>query len=179
MSMAFFVGMKSKDGLTKVGAVIVTGEHQIVSVGYNGFPRGVNDDEPTRRERPLKYLYSVHSERNALYNAHYVGASVKGCTLYTPWLPCTVCAQSIIQEGLSRVVHYYSRENGMGHQPIVNTDGREDWGKMAIESDKMFYESGVVCERYKGPLYTGSIVQVCNGVISTPVDERSEKEKML
>jgi dCMP deaminase len=172
MSMAFFVGMKSKDPLSKVGAVIVTNEHQIVSVGYNGFPRGVNDEDTKRHERPMKYWWSIHAERNSIYNASYTGASVKGCTLYTQWFPCTVCAQTIINAGIKRVVHYYPRENGMGHQPSVNVGvEREDWARMAIESDMMFYESGVQAELWHGPLFCGPIVQVCNGVLSTPKKE--------
>jgi len=173
MTMAFFVGMKSKDRLTKVGAVIVSPNHQVVSVGYCGFPRGINDDIDQRHTRPSKYFYTLHAERNSVYNALYVGASVKGCWMYTPWYPCPVCAQTIIQSGISRVIHYYDRENGMGQETNVNVDLREPWAKLALESDQMFCESGVMTEKFHGKLYRDPIIQVCNGVLSPLPEEEA------
>jgi dCMP deaminase len=96
----------SKDRSRKVGAVIVDSDNQLITQGYNGFPRGVNDDIDCRHERPSKYDYTEHAERNALYNAARIGVSVKGCTIYTQLFPCVDCARGIIQTGLSRVVTY-------------------------------------------------------------------------
>lgn len=96
----------SKDRSHKVGCVIVDKDNQLITQGYNGFPRGVNDDIDCRHERPSKYDYTEHAERNALYNAARIGVSVKGCTIYTQLFPCVDCARGIIQTGLSRVVTY-------------------------------------------------------------------------
>ncbi len=96
----------SKDKSTKVGAVIVNQDNRLVSQGYNGFPSGVNDNIPVRYERPLKYIYTEHAERNALYNACSMGTSTKGCTMYTQLFPCFDCARGIIQSGIIRLVTY-------------------------------------------------------------------------
>ena len=72
----------SKDPSTKVGAVIVGENKQIISQGYNGFPRGVDDTEERYNNREIKYKMVVHAEMNAILNALYNGSSVKGATLY-------------------------------------------------------------------------------------------------
>lgn len=95
----------SKDTSTKVGCVVVDPDSRaMVSVGYNGLPRGVNDEVPERFERPAKYLWTEHSERNAIYNAARRGTSTEGCTMYMPWFPCADCARAIVQSGISRLV---------------------------------------------------------------------------
>lgn len=95
----------SKDPSTKVGAIIVGDKDQIVSQGYNGFPRGFNDSNERYFTRSLKYKYTIHAEANAIYNALYNGASVEGCTIYVHGLPpCLECAKAIVQSGIKRVV---------------------------------------------------------------------------
>jgi dCMP deaminase len=93
----------SKDPSTKLGSVIVDDKKRIVSVGYNGFPRGVFDFEERYDDRPTKYLFVAHAERNALDNAPMM---VDNCTLYVTLLPCNECAKSIIQKGITKVVTY-------------------------------------------------------------------------
>ena len=93
----------SKDPSTKLGSVIVDDKKRIVSVGYNGFPRGVFDYEERYNDRPTKYLFVAHAERNALDNAPMM---VDGCTLYVALEPCVECAKSIIQKGIKKVVTY-------------------------------------------------------------------------
>ena len=89
----------SKDPSTKVGAVIVGDKHQIVSQGYNGFPRGFKDSLDRLENKPVKYQYTIH---NALYN----GSCVNGSTIYVHGLPCCIeCAKAIIQSGIKRVVY--------------------------------------------------------------------------
>lgn len=105
ISMAFHVAAWSKDRSRKVGAVIVDNRQVVVALGWNGFPRGINDDVPYRHERPVKYLWTEHAERNALYNAAASGSKVEGCTLYTVLFPCADCARGIIQTGIKRVVY--------------------------------------------------------------------------
>ena len=93
----------SKDPSTKLGSVIVDDKKRIVSVGYNGFPRGVEDLEERYEDRPTKYLFVAHAERNALDNAPMM---VDNCTMYVTLLPCNECAKSIIQKGITKVVTY-------------------------------------------------------------------------
>jgi len=103
LDLAEHISQWSYDPRTKVGAVIVDNKKRVVSMGYNGFPRGVQDLESRYEDRPTKHLFVCHAERNALDNAPH---SVEGCTLYVPLLPCNQCAMSIIQNGISRVVTY-------------------------------------------------------------------------
>lgn len=108
LDIAEVVRKKSKDPSTKCGAVIVGRDKQIVSTGFNGFPRGIDEDDPSRWERPVKYQFVEHAERNAIYNAARTGVSLAGCTVYLvglgpPTLPCVECAKAIIQSGIKRV----------------------------------------------------------------------------
>jgi len=102
--LAIHVSGWSKDRSTKVGCVIVGPHHEVRSLGYNGFPRGVDDDSDERHERPAKYLWTEHAERNAIYNAARCGIALEGCVLYVPWHPCTGCARAIVQSGITEVV---------------------------------------------------------------------------
>lgn len=109
LDLADHIAQWSKDPRTKVGAVIVNEKKRVVSVGYNGFPRGVHDDEDRYEDRPTKHLFVAHAERNALDNAPLM---VDGCTMYVPLLPCNQCAISIIQKGIARVVTYLPDRDG-------------------------------------------------------------------
>jgi dCMP deaminase len=76
-------------------------------MGYNGFPRGVDDNVKQRNERPAKYAYTEHGERNAIYNAARHGTATLGSTMYTQGVPCADCSRAVIQAGVSRVVAYW------------------------------------------------------------------------
>jgi dCMP deaminase len=105
MQIAEHVATRSKDPATQVGAVLVR-DRNIISTGYNGFPRGVNDNIPERYERPSKYDWAVHAESNALLTAARFGASTAGTTIYvTPLAPCKECAKAISQSGVKEVVY--------------------------------------------------------------------------
>ena len=107
MGVAFLAGMRSKDPSTQVGACIVSADNKILSIGYNGFPIGCSDDEfPWAREGSEidnKYLYTTHSELNAILN--YRGGSLEGAKLYVSLFPCNECAKAIIQAGIKTVVY--------------------------------------------------------------------------
>ena len=103
LDLAHHVSQWSKDPSTKVGAVIANEQHQVLSLGYNGFPRGVEDRESRYNDRTTKLLFVAHAERNALDNAY---VDVRGATLYTSLCPCNECAKSIIQKGIKRVVSH-------------------------------------------------------------------------
>ena len=94
----------SKDTSTKVGAVIVDDVRNVRATGYNGIARGLSDDVPERFERPTKYFWVEHAERNAIYAAARRGESLEGCTLYCNHSPCADCARAIIQSGIKSVV---------------------------------------------------------------------------
>lgn len=95
----------SKDQSTKVGCIIVGQQNEILTTGYNGMPRGVNDDVEQRHERPIKYSWFEHAERNAIYNAARIGTSLLGSRAYiTSLCPCCDCARGIIQAGIKTIV---------------------------------------------------------------------------
>lgn len=98
------VGSRSKDPNTQLGCIIVGPAHEIRSTGYNSFPRGIRDDVPERLERPAKYLWIEHAERNAICNAARAGTATERCTIYVEIMPCMDCARAIVQAGISEVV---------------------------------------------------------------------------
>lgn len=104
MDLARLVSSRSKDRSTQTGCVIVGATNEIRSTGYNGFPRGVNDEAEERHARPEKYLWTEHAERNAIYNAARVGTPLAGCRIYLPWIPCMDCARAIVQAGIVEVI---------------------------------------------------------------------------
>lgn len=107
LALANTVSMFSKDPSTKVGAVIVDDDNRVISIGYNGFPKGIRDDNRLSN-RELKYEMIVHAEANALL---FANAPVRGCTIYTwPFQPCSRCASLIIQAGIRRVVSVESKD---------------------------------------------------------------------
>ena len=105
LDLAETVSSWSKDPSRKIGAVAVGSKGQILSQGYNGFPRGIDDSEERYNDKETKYTYIVHAEMNVIYNATYNGVSLDGSTLYVTGLPvCSECAKGIIQTGIKRVV---------------------------------------------------------------------------
>lgn len=123
MGVAMLSAMRSKDPNTQVGACIVSEEHKILSMGYNGFPIGCSDDEfPWVREgEPYdnKYFYTTHSELNAILN--YRGGSLEGSRMYVTLFPCNECAKAIIQAGIRTVVY---ADNKYAASPSVRASQR-------------------------------------------------------
>jgi len=121
----------SKDPSKKVGAIIVGNHGQVLSQGYNGFPRGMDDDPKYYDDREKKYERIVHAEVNAIYNATRNGVSLDGSTMFVYGLPtCHECAKAIIQVGISEVV--------MGWEKIPHK-----WQKSCHLAEKFFDESKV------------------------------------
>ena len=102
--LAQLVAQWSKDESRKVGCVIVDQQKIVLSLGYNGFPRGIDDKIESRKQRPLKYFFTEHAEKNAIFNAASVGRNLKGSTLYCTLFPCAECAKAIIQSGISEII---------------------------------------------------------------------------
>ena len=114
MGVALLSSQRSKDPGTQVGACIVNQDKKIVGVGYNGFPRGVDDDEfPWDREGAFldtKYPYVCHAELNAILNS--ISRDLKGCTIYVALFPCNECAKAIIQSGITEIVYLSDKYAG-------------------------------------------------------------------
>lgn len=129
LELAEHVATWSKDPRTQVGAVVVDDKKRVVSVGFNGFPRGVLDLAERLDNREVKYTFVAHAERNALDNAPIM---TDGCTLYSPLFPCSECAKTIIQKGIKRVVS----------RPIFEDVPKFRWDITVL----MFKEAGVEYE---------------------------------
>jgi dCMP deaminase len=143
MNMAYLVAMKSKDNSTHIGAVVVGEDNEVRSVGYNSFVRGLDDNVPERQERPEKYLFFEHAERNAIYNATLCGVSLKGCKIYTNGLPCCDCARGIIQSGIKEVI--IDKKWDDGNYGI--------WVEQAEKSKIMFNETNVKIRYWDGEIF--------------------------
>lgn len=124
--MARLVATWSKDDSSGVGAVIVSPDHRIVSVGFNGYPKGVNDVILNREQ---KLARTIHAEANAL---HFAGKDVSGCHIYVTHPPCSHCAAHLIQRGIVEV--YY---------PDPDQHFMDRWGDSFYESLTMLTEAGV------------------------------------
>jgi dCMP deaminase len=135
MQMVYLVASKSKDKSTKIGTVL-TRNNRIVSVGYNGLPSGVNDNVPSRYERPEKYSWTEHSERNSIFAAAKYGISTDGCTLYSQGIMCADCGRAVIQAGVKQVVVHRPFE-----QLFHTLSGQ--WDESCAISEAMFREAGV------------------------------------
>ena len=108
MGVAMLSAQRSKDPNSQVGCCIVSPTNRILSMGYNGFPNGCEDDEfpwGKTAEDPYdnKYAYVAHSELNAILN--YRGGSLEGSKLYVTLFPCNECAKAIIQAGIREVIY--------------------------------------------------------------------------
>lgn len=150
--MANLIAMKSKDPSTHCGAVIVGPDNEVRSTGYNSFVRGIDDEVPERYERPEKYLWIEHAERNALYNAARMGTSTRNCVMFTTLYPCMDCARAIVQSGIKKVVYM---------DPAL--EHAQEWLEAARERVPiLFSEAGVSHVKYNGPLIT-NIQRLVNG----------------
>jgi len=105
LKLAQHIASWSKDPSTKVGCVIVGPDREIVSTGYNGFPRGVSDDSSRYDDRNTKLHLICHAEENAVAHAARIGVSLRNTTAYVTWPPCPRCARSLVQAGVTKVVH--------------------------------------------------------------------------
>ena len=107
MGIAILSAKRSKDPSTQVGACIVDPSNKVVSIGYNGMPRGVDDDKiPWGHGEGLesKYLYVCHAEFNAILNTRD-GSALQGCRIYVTLFPCNECAKAIIQTGIREIIY--------------------------------------------------------------------------
>ena len=160
LAISHVVAKRSKDTSTKLGAVIVGPDQEIRSTGYNCFPRGINDAAPERYERPEKYKWIEHAERNAIYNAARMGTPLKDCSIYVAWIPCTACSRAIIQVGIVEVV-------------VEDPDVPERWRDDFTRSLTMLDEAGVRVRR----LNDSTILRPADILGAPPKDEESGATK--
>ena len=131
LTLAQLVGSWSKDPSTQVGCVIARPDHTVASLGFNGFPKGVQDRPEHYRDREFKYPRIVHAEANAIVHAT---ESLRGYSLYVyPLLPCGSCAGLIIQRGISEVITSLTGD----------ADTVKRWKDQAAVALEMFRDAGV------------------------------------
>lgn len=135
LRLAHEVSTWSKDRTTQVGAVIVGDDKTPGPYGYNGFPRNVDDDAEDRHQRPTKYRWTEHAERNAIYNAARIGMGLKGCTMYVTHVPCADCARAIVQVGIREVVVDQACQEDRGFN--------DRWDEDSQVTREMLKEAGV------------------------------------
>lgn len=128
LKMASTVAHWSKDPKRRVGAVIADADHRVVSVGYNGFPRGLDDSPALLEDSQQKLLRTLHAEANALL---FAARSVAGCAAYVTYPPCSQCAAMLIQAGITRVVAF--------HPGAVSSKWAASWEA----AEQMMREAGV------------------------------------
>ena len=131
LELAKHIAGWSKDPSTKVGCVVVGEDREIRSTGFNGFPRGIEDDDERLTDREQKYPLICHAEENAIMHAARVGVSLRGCVAYVTWPPCTRCARSLIQAGVVEVIY------------PEGCEVPERWEKDFNTSNGMMEEAGV------------------------------------
>jgi len=105
LKLAKHISKWSKDPSTQVGCVVVGPDREIRSTGFNGLPRGIEDNNERLNDREIKYPLICHAEENAIMHAARIGISLKDCTAYVTWPPCTRCARSLIQAGISTIIY--------------------------------------------------------------------------
>jgi dCMP deaminase len=132
LELAKHISGWSKDPSTKVGCVVVGEDREIRSTGFNGFPRGINDDEERLTDRSQKYPLICHAEENAIMHAARIGISLKGSTAFVTWPPCSRCARSLIQAGIKEIVYPETKEIP------------ERWMEDFTISNGMLLEAGIV-----------------------------------
>jgi len=131
--LAMEVAELSKDPRTKVGAVVIDARGAVRAVGYNGFPRGVEDDPGRYADRDTKLLLVAHAEANAIANAAAVGTPLDGCGLVVTKYPCHECAKLVINAGIRQI-----------GAPAPGTDSA--WLKSNDIARLMFSEAGVAVQ---------------------------------
>ena len=146
----------SQDPSTQNAALLTDGGAGIIAMECNNIPKKVNDlDE--RWERPIKYHYVEHAERNVLYKAAMMGMPTIGLTMYCPWYACSDCARAIIQCGIKRVI---------GHKEYVDRTP-DRWKESCSIGMEMMQEAGIECFYWSGKV-GGRATVLVNGEEFSP-----------
>lgn len=151
MREAYTISARSKDTRTKIGAVLVK-DKEVISQGYNGPPRGLKDDVQSRLERPNKYFWFEHGERNAIFNCARRGQATMDTQLYTMGVPCACCARAAIQAGVKEIIVHNMWQQ---HEKQIY---REKWEESLKVSSEMLLEAGVKISVFEGTLGVKTIL---------------------
>ncbi len=134
MRMAYLIAERSKDPTTQAGSVIVNERNVVLGMGYNGWPRGIDNDSlpwaRTGEPEETKYPYVVHAEENAVYNTNL---QPRGGRIYCTLFPCGECAKTLIQTGIADVIY--------------DSDKHHD-DKLWVAARRLFDLAGVTCRQY-------------------------------
>jgi dCMP deaminase len=138
IGMADYVATKSKDGSTKVGAVLVRPDKTVAGIGFNGFPRRIKDhthmlEAKTDKGKALKYMRTVHAECNCLNNTR--DFDLTGYHLFVNGYPCADCALRICSTGIQYI--YYK----------ANADLETRWAESMLKSATLLYEAKLTVVR--------------------------------
>lgn len=139
MTLVVMVATKSKDPSTKCGAIIVSDDNRVLSIGYNGPPRGYPDQDAIKIKRPMKYHYWIHAEENALLNYNGSKSDLVDSTIYVTGKPCVRCLRGIIQSGVKHIV-FQSHDTPLAM--YTYEEGNEEaWDLLIEHSNVTFHES--------------------------------------
>jgi dCMP deaminase len=119
LNIAKAVSTKSKDPKCAVGAVIASSDNVVLSTGFNGFARGVEDDENVLANADEKIKLICHAEQNAIVNAARIGVSLQGASMFVTKFPCLACCNAIIQAGIT----------------LIRTDDNKYWDDDPLDGD--------------------------------------------
>ena len=152
MGMCFWVSLRSPDPSTKHGAILCNSSHQILGVGYNGFPRGCNDgDMPLTR--PEKYDIMIHAEENCLLNSQNLILGI-GHTMYITGFPCSRCFAKIIQCGIHKVVYGPVPSMCVQEEQIQLVEKLSNSGNVSLEEYMGNFDGLKNIDIFKGMLQT-------------------------
>lgn len=157
MRHVYLISTKSKDKHTKIGAVLVR-DRALISEGYNGLPRKINDEISERWERPEKYYWCEHGERNSIYHCAKNGIKTEGTTLYSMGVPCADCCRGLINSGIIEVVVHYQWEK------LGINKSNDKWKESIERSNVMFEEAGVKLREFDTILGISTLI---DGVYKT------------
>lgn len=150
-----YAAKHSTDLSTQNGAVLWAPNMGVVAQGANHFPYGVKST-PERLQRPLKYAFTEHAERNVLFACSRKGVRTTGLIMFCPWFACADCARAIIQCGVTKVI---------GHKQMFDATP-EHWKESIAQAFEMFTEAGTETELFDGEI--GGVQVRFNGAPFSP-----------
>ncbi len=147
LKIAYFKAKESANPSTQNGAVLINDKGDIILSAVNSFPEGVARTQE-RNVKPLRFKFSVHAERNVIFQAARLGIKTKGLTMVCPWAACSDCAQAIIQAGIKRLVV---------HKQALNRSSR--WQENIELAFAMLREARVKIIIFDGKIGVGKILR--------------------
>lgn len=134
LKYVYEVALGSRDPSTQNGAILLDDNDHIVAEAANNFPFMVKESDE-RWERPAKYYYVEHAERNVIFEAARRGFATQGTIMVCPWAACADCARAIVQAGIQTLVrHRKANDPSTTH---------ERWDATIVAGDEILREGGV------------------------------------